>query len=150
MRDSFPITPGSGGAMWSILVLALLMGGLVAMFGWFAWSAKNTRFEVTSDALSVVGAMYGRSIPIDQVDTENLKIVNMRKDRDYALTIRTNGVGLPGYLAGWFRTQGRGKALAFVTDVTSVVYIPTRLGYCVLLSTPDPERLIGSIRRAHG
>ena len=63
---------------------------------------------------------------------------------------KTNGVGLPGYQAGWFRLRRGGKALLFVTDRTRVVFVPTNEGYSVLLSVPDPDVFLRTLRAAAG
>ena len=54
-------------------------------------------------------------------------------------------VGLPGYSEGWFRLVNGEKALLFVTDRSRVVYIPTKDGYSILLSTSKPEELLKSM-----
>jgi hypothetical protein len=62
-------------------------------------------------------------------------------------TSRTNGIGMPGYSAGWFRLRGERRALLFVTDRSRVVYVPTREGYPVLVSVQRPAEFLESIRR---
>lgn len=145
---SFPISPGSGGAVGMIALLVLVMVGLVALIASFGWSAKHARFEVTRQGLRIAGAVYGRTIAMQDLDTDGARAVNLRENPDLALVVRTNGAGMPGYAAGWFRTRSRQKALAFVTDPAHVACIPTRLGYILLLSTPDPAQLIDALRDA--
>ena len=60
------------------------------------------------------------------------------------------GTGLPGYLAGWFKLQNGEKALLYVTYTSSVVRIPTRNGYQVLLSVQDPHRFLEALERMGG
>ncbi len=38
-------------------------------------------------------------------------------------------------------------ALVYLTDRARVVYLPTRDGYCVMLSTPQPEALLAALKR---
>ncbi|MCX6358493.1 MAG: PH domain-containing protein [Armatimonadetes bacterium] len=145
---SFPISPGSGGAVAMVVMLALVMLGLMALIASFGWSAKHASFEVSRHGLRIAGAIYGRTIALKDLDTDGARVVDLRENPDLALVVRTNGCGMPGYAAGWFRTRSRQKALAFVTDPSHVACIPTRLGYTLMLSTPEPARLIDALRDA--
>jgi crotonobetainyl-CoA:carnitine CoA-transferase CaiB-like acyl-CoA transferase len=64
--------------------------------------------------------------------------------------MRTNGVGLPGYRAGWFRLRNGEKALAFVTDVHRVTYLRTTDGYSVLLSVEQPQQFASALQALAG
>ncbi|MGC9970260.1 MAG: PH domain-containing protein [Bryobacteraceae bacterium] len=146
MKQVFPIIPAST-APWAVLIptLALLVG-LVVLFAWFAYSTRHVRVEVSSDGLKIAGDMYGRMIPGRVLIAGQARVLDLTKDTDYALARRTNGTGLPGYKAGWFRLRNGEKALAFVTDTKSVAYVPTRAGYSVLLSVAEPGRFLEAIR----
>jgi hypothetical protein len=76
---------------------------------------------------------------------EEARRVDLRGVSEYRLRIRTNGVGLPGYRAGWFRLRSGEKALVFVTDLEQLVYVPTREGYSVLLSVVAPEEFLEAL-----
>jgi hypothetical protein len=146
MKQIFPIIPAST-APWAVLIptLALLVG-LVVLFAWFAYSTRHVRCEVASDGLKIAGDIYGRTIPGRELIAEQARVLDLTKDTDYALARRTNGTGLPGYKAGWFRLRNGEKALAFVTDATSVAYVPTRAGYSVLLSVAEPARFLEALK----
>jgi hypothetical protein len=146
MKQVFPIIPAST-APWAVLVpvLALLIG-LVVLFAWFAYSTRHVRCEVSSDGLKIAGDLYGRTIPGRELIAEQARVLDLTKDTDYALARRTNGTGLPGYKAGWFRLRNGEKALVFVTDPKSVAYVPTRAGYSILVSVAEPARLLEAVR----
>ena len=57
-------------------------------------------------------------------------------------------MGLPGLAAGWYRLNGGEKALVFVTDKARAVYVPTRLGYALVVSPADPDGFLEALRRA--
>ncbi len=67
-------------------------------------------------------------------------------DTGLSLSWRTNGIGMPGHSAGWFKTKNGEKVSAFVTDRRRVVYVPTRQNYSVLLSTESPEALVHALQ----
>ena len=58
--------------------------------------------------------------------------------------MRTNGVGLPGFLLGWFRLDNGERALIAVTDRGRVVYVPYVEGL-LLVSVADPAAMLDSL-----
>ena len=144
MKQVFHMIPASGGSFW--LLCGLLLP-LLLLFAYLAYSARNVKFEVSSEGLRIRGDIYGRMIPAPALLADQARVLDLTQDKDHQLSWRTNGVGLPGYKSGWFRLKNREKALVFVTDPTSVVYIPTREAYAVLLSVAQPEEFVRAIRQ---
>lgn len=148
MKETFPIIPASSGPIWLFVGLTALMLALVTLFGYFAYSSRNVRFEVSPEGLRIAGGLYGRQIPLPSLVIDGAKPVDLRREDAYRLKWRTNGAGLPGYSAGWFRLQNGEKALVFVTDNRRVLYLPTLEGYSVLMSVADPEAVLRALRQA--
>ena len=146
MRDVFPIVPATGGPIVMFAVMAVFLLGMLALFGWLATSSRRATVEASDQGLAVRGVMYGRSIPLSDLQLADADPVDASTG-PHRLTVRTNGAGLPGFAAGWFRTAGGEKVLAFVTDKRRVAHIPTRNGYAVMVSVADPAALIASLRR---
>lgn len=141
MKEVFPITPASGGPIVFLAIMVAFLLGLCALFGWLAWSSRNAVVELQPDRLAITGVMYGRSVPISHLKMEEAQAIDMGQG-DYRLGIKTNGAGLPGFAAGWFRTVRGVKVLAFVTDPHRVAWIPTTEGYTLALSVAEPDRLL--------
>lgn len=148
MKESFAIVPATGLTVWVAIILLVLLVGLTALFGWILYSARNTVVEVDSDAIHVSGTLYGRRIPLDALEVGGARVLDLQRDADYRMKWRTNGTGLPGYKAGWFRLRNGEKALAFVTDTSNVLYLPTRDGYVLLVSVAEPDRMLTRLREA--
>jgi len=146
MPEVFHIVPASGRALGFFAGFGVLMLGMAAMFGYFAVASRTARFELSAQGLAIHSAPYGRTLPASALLPEQATLVDLRSDRELQPTLRTNGIGLPGYAAGWFRLRKGEKALLFVTDPSRVVYLPTREGYSVLLSVAEPERFIEALR----
>ncbi len=148
MRQVFEMVPpaGTGYALVLGAILALI-AALLALFAWIAWSAQHVRFEVTADALSIRGGLYGRTIPRSDLLLEESEVLNLDADGDgHRPAWRTNGIGLPGYGAGWFKLRDGTRALAFLTERRQVVYVPTRANYALLLSVAQPEAFLAALR----
>jgi hypothetical protein len=148
MHEVFYIVPASSRALGFLVGLGILLLAVVALFGCFAYASRAARFEISDQGLRIRSAVYGRTIPAQALVPEEARIVDLR--HELQPTFRTNGIGLPGYAAGWFRVRGEGRALLFVTDRSRVVYLPTRDGYPVLLSVQEPENFLQAVQRATG
>lgn len=140
MKFVFQIVPASNGPIYLAGCIALLLLGLVLLFGYLAYSSRNAEFILSQEGLRIKRDLYGRLVPLSSIDFENIRALDLTRDGEYRMKWRTNGAGLPGYRAGWFKLRNGEKALAFVTDMKRVVYVPTRDGYSVLMSVPDPHR----------
>lgn len=120
---------------------------LTAMFGWFLYGAYHSTVTIEGDRLRVNVSIYGRAIALTSVDAGKAEVVDMDQSTEYKLGIRTNGLGVPGYLLGWFRRSGGGRIYAVITDRSSVVYQPTTEDYAMLLSIEEPDALLEALGR---
>lgn len=145
MKETFAIVPASGLAVWVSVILVAILVVLIALFGWIIYSARNTAVHVEPEGLRISGTLYGRRIPLASLRLGEARQLNLGRDTDHQLKWRTNGIGLPGYKAGWFRLKNGEKALAFITDPHRVLYIPTDDGYSLLLSAQEPARILQSL-----
>lgn len=144
MSKVFPITPVPLKA-FSVIGIVIIL--LVITIGSLAYSALNTRFEINSEGLHIKGAIFGRFIPKESIMVENTRILNLNVESDLKPVRRTWGTSLPGYNEGWFKLANGERALLFVSDRVNVVYIPTREGYSVLLSTVNHEKFLESLNK---
>ncbi len=142
----FTIVPGTNGPIWLLMGVSILLLVMVGLFAWLAWSSRNSRFEISDTGLEIGATMYGRTIPVESLIADGIRVVDLHRDRDLYPRCRTNGAGLPGYLAGWFRLRNGEKSLLFVTDKRRVVYVPTREGYSVIMSVRRPEEFKAALQ----
>lgn len=123
-----------------------LFAGVIILHGYFLYSSRCTMFTLSEQGLVVSGTIYGRSIAASDLITSKARVLDLTRDTEYRAKWRTNGVGLPDFALGWFQLRNKDKALMFVTDKHKVVYIPTRSGFSVLLSTPSPEMFLKTLQ----
>lgn len=147
MTDAiFPIVPASAKPIWFLGVICIILVVIFAALAYTAYSARNSRIEVGENQLRLVGDFWGRSIDIRSLRLEDATIVDLASSRDYAPRRRTFGTAVPGYASGWFRLHNGDKALAYLTNRRAVVYVPTSLGYSLLLSADRPQQLLDTLR----
>ncbi|MGF6418205.1 hypothetical protein ABH900_001684 [Stenotrophomonas sp. AN71] len=129
-----------GSAAWSLLVIAALGIGLsVAFF--------RRRVEFDGAVLDVRSTMYRRRVPVAQLRLEQAEVVDLSRDRRYAIRFKTNGYSMPGFHSGHFRLRGGGKGFALVTDRTRVLVLPVVDGSTLLLSLDRPQALLDALRK---
>ncbi|MEM8674324.1 MAG: PH domain-containing protein [Cyanobacteria bacterium P01_G01_bin.67] len=145
--EVFSISPASTKPLWFIAVITTLLALVFAIVVYTGYSAQHSRVELRSDRLTLVGDLWGRTIPLESIDVSQAMIVNQDQQSEYSLKRRTFGTGLPGYASGWFRLRNGEKALVYLTRNTSNVYLPTSLNYILLLSVEQPERFIETLQR---
>jgi len=146
MERVFGIIPASSGPYIFIWIFSLILVAVIALFIFIGYSSRHVQFEVNDEGLRISRALYGRFIPREQIYADGVTVVDLNTDSVYKPKSRTNGIGLPGYSEGWFRLQNKEKALLFVTDRSSVVYIPTSQGYAVMLSVKEADEFAESLR----
>jgi hypothetical protein len=148
MKEVFPmIPPADNSATWIMVGVTALMLGLALLFAYLAATIGKASFEISSEGLRLRGDLYGRLIPAQSLLVEQAQIINLHHDPAHQLARRTAGTSVAGHQAGWFRLKNGEKALVYLTDRTAVLYVPTRQGYSILLSTPQPEALLTALRR---
>jgi hypothetical protein len=151
MEKVFGIIPAASSSyifLWVIgAVIGIILIGVLVMFCTLSYQAKNAQFTVNDQGLRIGPGLYGRFIPREKIYAAGVKVINMDIDSDYKPKWRTNGAGLPGYSAGWFKLENKEKALLFLTDRTRVVYVPTADNYSVLLSVQEAEEFADLLQR---
>jgi hypothetical protein len=147
MSDVFTIIPASARPLYFLGAIAALLISMLTLFGYFTYSSRATRFEISPAGLSIRGTLYGRTIPWSSMRLDEVRTTSLANAPELKPTRRTNGVGLPGYSAGWFRLPHSGKGLLFVTDPARIVAVPTREGYTLIMSVAEPDAFVAALRR---
>ena len=146
MTAVFSIIPASAKPVWFLAAICIVLLIILVALAYTAYSACNSRFEVGDGQLHLVGDFWARSIPIQSLQLKRAAILNLDKSLDYVPHRRTFGTGLPGYASGWFRLRNGEKSLLYLTRRNSVVYIPTSLGYSLLLSADRPKEFLATLQ----
>ena len=113
---------------------------------------KRRRVEFDGHMLLVVAGLFSRRVAVDRIDLERARIVNLEEHTELRPAIKTVGMSLPGYQAGYFRLREKlGKAFCLVTDRHRVLWLPQRDGKDQLLvSLEHPQALLDALKAARG
>ncbi len=148
MRQVFTLVPADISPAWMLYALGVLLAVFVGLHLLIARQPRNLRLAVSDAGLEITGGWYGRTIPLEALRVAEGREINLTHQMDYRPRWRTNGIGMPGYRAGWFRLRNGEKALAFLTDGRRAVYLPTTEGYVVLASVADPRGFLEALAGA--
>lgn len=113
-----------------------------------AMSLKRRRVQLEGQVLQVVAGLFSHRVPVDSIDLERARIVDLDEHTELRPAIKTFGMSLPGYHAGHFRLRQKlGKAFCLVTDRRRVLWLPLRDGkQQLLLSLEHPQALLDALR----
>lgn len=150
MAELYQLAPAGKLPALLLAPFVLLVFAVFVFLVWTAASIGRGQVELTSRILKIDVPMYGRTIPLTSLKLDAAKIVDLAAENSLALKRRTNGIGLPNYAAGWFKLGNGEKALAFVTDIHNVLYLPTREGYSVLISVVEPAKMLAALKQHAG
>ena len=141
----FTIAPAGMKPLWVLIPVVLVVAVVLLVLTLSIIGSRTSRFEVSDAGLQVRGDIYGRFIPREQLRIEAARRVDFDRTEDLRPRLRTWGTGLPGYQSGWFRLRNGERALVYLTDRRKAVYVPTALGYSLLLSPDDPGAFLSAL-----
>ena len=136
-------------AAWSALILGGALPFVLAFgFGYFLFGGHLSNITLAEGVLQINVPIYGRSIPLDRIDLESPRVIDLTASGEVRLTLRTNGLGVPGYQLGWFRVARDGRALVALTDRSSVAWVRLADGTSLLFSLRDPDAFLDALQAA--
>lgn len=151
MTETFAIVPAQGRADFIITgLVGLLLVGVMVMLILSMRGGRASRFEVSDTGIRLRGDLWGRQVPASAIRGEGVRLVDMSAAPELAPKWRTMGAAVPGYSSGWFKLKNGEKALLYLTTRKQVAYVPTTLGYSLLLSPQDPERFVARVKEIAG
>ena len=147
MDKVFEIASIPNVAQWFFIVLIVLMLSIAGAFSWAYLKGSQASISVSFNGVEIKLPFYGRIIPLSQVMASEARIVDLKEEHALTPSVRTNGIGLPGYRVGWFRLRSRQKALLALSSRGQVVLVPTTEDYVLLVSTNDAAGLLQALRQ---
>lgn len=105
------------------------------------YQIRSVSISLESGQLMVGGGAYKTTVPVNTID---LNAITSDLPRGI-MGFRTNGIGMPGFRLGWFRSTNGRKVFALATG-NDLLYLPTSGPYDVVLSTPQKTELVSQLR----
>jgi hypothetical protein len=100
---------------------------------------ERTVLRIGDGRLVIDSFMYSTRLSMQDIDVNAIEYLDL-EESGRQLGSRTNGIGLPSMLIGWFRAPDEKQKL-YITDRKRVLRIPTKKGYAIYFSTPDGREI---------
>ena len=164
MAMNFAVQPGLKAFAWSFVLLVLVPIGLTILV--LALSLKSlppallavvtlaglslfmlitivmTRNEIvmTPDEIRVRAGFYTHQVLRSEVDWHNSSVLDLEQRPGLKPGLRLNGIGLPGYRAGWYRLANGKRAFVLLTGGRQA-HLALRNGQGLQLTVADDAPL---------
>ncbi|WP_211466397.1 PH domain-containing protein [Collimonas silvisoli] len=124
----------------------ILIAALIPFIA-ISWSAFSRRsLEINSHEIIVKAAFYTTRISRSDIRSD-ARVVDLGNQSAINIASRVNGIGLPGYQAGWFSLKNGRGVFCSVTDKTAL-YIPTTKNFDLILSLPNSNKVLDRLKNA--
>jgi hypothetical protein len=131
-------TTGSvvGGPARPVILSAYAVILLVAV--WIVVGMARSSLSFDGNLLEIRGGMYKQTVQLNMMDKSSLRVHDHNEDPGF--TVRTNGVGLPGFQAGWFRDR-QGAKVFVAYGGGPWLQFQTKEGLRYVVGVKNPEKL---------
>jgi hypothetical protein len=143
------IQPKGSAYLWVIIAVLVILIAVMGSMAGFLFAPKNTTIAIKGNDIVIRSFIYGRTIPVSSVLIDEMRMINVHENGEFAVSVRTNGAGLPNFTSGWVRLKNGEKALVFITDKENVLYMPTK-DFVVLFSMKRGAEFIQTLRGMEG
>ena len=133
---------------WTVRGSAALVMALAGAFAYFLWGAFHSNVTIEGGSIRLQVPIYPVAIPLDSIDAERTKILNLESHHELKPAIRTNGLGVPGYWLGHFRLKNGHRARLALTTRSSAAYVPVDERTALLISVDQGEKFIEALKGA--
>jgi len=120
----------------------------VAIFSASLFVFLNSDISLTGRYLEVKSPLFARTVDRKDVIWADARMINSDQDFELLPKVRTNGIGLPGYAAGWFVLQNGTRAFLLTTD-DPLIYLPVTDGSALVLSIDTSSTLFQTLQREY-
>jgi hypothetical protein len=110
------------------------------------WAVQRRRIVLAEGVLDITATLYRRKVPVAAFDLDKARVINLDEHGEWRPFLKTNGLGMPGLRAGWFRSRGFVKLFCLLTTRDRVLVLPESSGGATLLSAANPSELLDALR----
>lgn len=139
-------TIGLAGAEYSMREIAYVIAICLLAYILIELALRRHRLTLEERELVVATTFYTRRVPIDALQLDHARVVDLDERIEFKPMLKTNGVDLPGFSSGWMMLRNRDKALVALSGGTRVLWLPTTCGFGMLLQPRQPRALLDHLR----
>jgi hypothetical protein len=109
---------------------------------------QNLRLDATG--LDIKTTMYRRRIAWSDMDLAAAGVIDIDEHPENKPLLKSNGISIPGFRSGWFRSRAFAKLFVATAGGSRLLWLPTKLGYTLLLQPRNPGALLEQLRQRSG
>ncbi len=121
----------------------------VVLFVGLAYTMMRNEISLDAQTLTVKAGFYERIVSRADIVWAESRVIDGSQEPDLWPRVRVNGVGLPGYQAGWFRLASGARVFLLVTH-RPLVYLRIQGGEDFLLTVAKSSSLFELVQAGNG
>lgn len=107
---------------------------------------QRHELSIDDDGLDIRTTLYHRHMAWADLDLAAARVIDIDQHPETKPLWKTNGVAVPGFRSGWFRSRRFRKLFVATAGGWRLLWLPTRLGYTLLLQPEHPGTLLERLR----
>lgn len=125
------------------LLVAAVAGAI-----WLVIDRLMLRQDLRIDAagIDLRTTLYRRRLGWAELDIAGARIIDIDEHPERKPLLKSNGVSIPGFRSGWFRSRAFAKLFVATAGGSRLLWLPTTLGYTLLLQPRNPAALLEQLR----
>jgi hypothetical protein len=137
------------------IAIAVPLLVLLAVWSALALAFKRHRIEAADGVVTVVAGWHRARLNVAELRLDQARVGALDEHPEWKPWLKSNGMAVPGFRAGWFRTRDFQRVFACITDGERVLWLPTARKHALLLQAARPQELLARLRAlappaAHG
>lgn len=128
------------------IAIAVPLLVLLAVWAVVATAFKRHRIEVADGMVTVLAGWHRARLTSAELRLDQARVGALDEHPEWKPWLKSRGMAVPGFRAGWFRTRAFTRVFACITDGERVLWIPTARKHTLLLQSAKPQELLARLR----
>lgn len=131
-----------------VLGAAIMLAVTGAVYAALAGLMRRHRASVDAAGIEIATTFYRRRLDWPALRLDAARVVALDERPELRPVLKSNGFAVPGFRSGWFRSRSLKRLFVATAGGKKLLWLPTTLGYDVLLQPRNPAALLEAIRAA--
>ena len=133
---------------WLDPLFGPLLVAAITSLVWFALDrlAHRHRLQLDAGGLEITTTFYRQKLALSELQLEAARVISIDEHPELKPILKTNGMTLPGFRSGWFRSRTFKKLFVATAGGEQLLWLPTNLGHALLLQPRQPRVLLQRLR----
>jgi hypothetical protein len=133
---------------WLGPVLVAIVAGAI----WLVTDRLLLRHDlrIEDSGIDIRTTLYRRRLRWAELDLPAARVVDIDEHPENKPLFKSNGVSIPGFRSGWFRSRAFARLFVATAGGSRLLWLPTTLGYTLLLEPGSPAALLERLRQRSG